>query len=138
VAVATAAAVLVPGLALAVCAAAAGDASYATSAGTLTQTITRTRTALTERIRLSPQQAITVTATLTSSGRPLGGQPVSFGTGPTQLCTPDTSITGVATCVLTGPQALLAEHDTDTIRARYPGSTGYRPSSTAAVPPPLP
>jgi CheY-like chemotaxis protein len=28
--------------------------------------------------------------------------------------------------------------DTDTIRARYPGSTGYRPSSTAAVPPPLP
>jgi hypothetical protein len=41
----------------------------------------------------------------------------------------------VATCVLTGPQALLAEHDTDTIRARYPGSTGYRPSSTAAAPP---
>jgi DNA-binding beta-propeller fold protein YncE len=107
-------------------------------AGTLTQTITRTPTALTERIRLSPQQAITVTATLTSSGRPVSGQPVSFGTGPTQLCTPDTSTTGVATCVLTGPQALLAEHDTDAIRARYPGSTGYRPSSTAAVPPPLP
>jgi len=115
-----------------------GDASYATSAGQLTQTITRIPTALTERIRLSPQQVITLTARLTSSGRPLSGQPVSFSTGPTQLCTPDTSTTGVATCVLTGPQTLLAEHDMDTIRARYPGSTGYRPSSTAAVPPPLP
>jgi len=115
-----------------------GDASYATSAGTLTQTITRAPSALTERIRLSPQQAITLTATLTSSGRPLSGQPVSFSTGPTQLCILDTSTTGVATCVLTGPQSLLAEHDYDTIRARYPGSTGYRPSSTAATPPPLP
>jgi len=116
----------------------AGDASYATSAGTLTQTITRIPTALTERIRLNAQQVITLTATLTSSGRPLSGQPVSFSTGPTRLCTPHTSTTGVVTCVLTGPQTLLAEHDTDTIRARYPGSTGYRPSSTASAPPPLP
>jgi len=115
-----------------------GDASYATSAGTLTQTITRNPSTLTERIRLSPQQAITLTATLTSSARPLSGQPVSFSTGPTLLCTPDTSTTGVATCVLTGPQSLLAEHDNDTIRARYQGSTGYRPSATAATPPPLP
>jgi DNA-binding beta-propeller fold protein YncE len=116
----------------------AGDASYATSAGTLTQTITRAPTALTERIRLSPQQVITLTATLTSSGRPLSGQPVSFSTGPTRLCTPHTSTTGVATCVLSGTQTLLAEHDTDTIRARFRASTGYRPSSTAADPPPLP
>src|SRR5450755_371772 len=110
-----------------------GDASYATSAGLLTQTVTRAPTALTASTGLSPQQAFTLTATLTASGRPLSGQPVSFSTGHTHLCTPHTSTRGVATCVLTGPQTLLAEQDNDSIRASYPGSTSYRPSSATAT-----
>src|ERR1019366_9277800 len=73
-----------------------GDASYATSAGLLTQTVTRAPTALTASTGLSPQQAFTLTATLTASGRPLSGQPVSFSTGRTHLCTPHTSPRGVA------------------------------------------
>jgi YVTN family beta-propeller protein len=112
-----------------------GDASYARSAGTLTQTVTRAATALTASIGLSPREAFTLTATLTASGRPLSGQPVSFSTGPTHLCTPHTGTRGVATCVLTGPQTRLAEQNNVAIRASYPGSASYRPSSaTAALP----
>ena len=59
----------------------------------------RAPTALTARIGLSPR--LTLTATLTAAGQPLSGQPVSFSTGPTHLCTRDTSTRGVATCVLT-------------------------------------
>jgi hypothetical protein len=112
-----------------------GDASYAASAGTLTQTVTRAPTALTARIDLSPLLAFTLTATLTTSGRPLSGQPVSFSIGSTHLCTQHTSTGGVATCVFTGPQTRLAAQDNDTIRASYPGSISYRPSSAIA---PLP
>ena len=111
-----------------------GDASYATSAGTLTQTVTRAPTALTASIRLGPHQAIILTATLTASGRPLSGQPVSFSTGHTHLCTRDTSTRGVAICVLTAPQARQAGQDHDTIRASYPGNTSYQPSSAIAAP----
>ena len=59
----------------------------------------RAPTALTARIGLSPR--LTLTATLTAAGQPLSGQPVSFSTGPTHLCTRDTSTRGVANCVLT-------------------------------------
>jgi len=112
-----------------------GDASYATSAGLLTQTVTRAPTALTARIGLSPRLGLTFTAILTASGRPLSGQPVSFSIERTHVCTADTSTRGVATCVLTGRQKGLAEHDIGIIRASYPGSTSYRPSSaTAALP----
>ena len=97
-----------------------GDASYAPSAGTLTQTVTRAPTALTARTRPGPHQAITVTAALTACGRPLSGQPVSFSTRHTRLCTPDTSSCGVATCALTPSQARQARQDHDTIRASYP------------------
>jgi YVTN family beta-propeller protein len=112
-----------------------GDTSYATSAGTLTQTVTRAPTALTASIRLSPHQAITLTATLTASGRPLSGQPVTFSTSHTHLCTPHTSTRGVATCALTASQARQARQDHDTIRAGYPGNTSYQPSSATAAPP---
>jgi YVTN family beta-propeller protein len=113
-----------------------GDASYASSTGLLTQTVTQAPTALTARIRLSRPLALTLTATLAASGRPLSAQPVSFSTGYTPLCTSHTSTLGVATCVLTGPQAVAAERDHDPIGARYPGSTSYRPSSaTLALPP---
>jgi len=113
-----------------------GDASYATSAGTLTQTVTRARTALTASIALSPRLAFTLTATLTASGRPLSGQPVSFSTGHTHLCTRDTSSRGVATCVLTASQARLAAQDNGLVRASYPGNTSYQPSSATAAPVP--
>ena len=67
---------------------------------------------------------------------PVSGQPVSFSTGHTQLCTPDTSTRGVATCVLTASQARQAGPDHGTIRASYPGNTSYQPSSATAAPPP--
>jgi YVTN family beta-propeller protein len=115
-----------------------GDASYATSVGVLTQTVMRAPTALTASIGLSPQMAFTLTATLTASGRPLGGRPVSFSTGPTRLCTPHTSTSGVATCALTGPQTSLAEQGNGTILASYPGNASYGPSSATAALPWLP
>jgi YVTN family beta-propeller protein len=95
----------------------------------------RVPTALTASIGLSWPRAITLTATLTASGRPLRGQPVSFSTGPTRLCTRDTSTRGVATCVLSGPQARQAGRDHGTIRAGYPGNATYQPSSATAAPP---
>jgi large repetitive protein len=112
-----------------------GDARYATSAGTLTQTVTRSPTALTARIGLGPRLAPTVTAALTTAGRPLGGQPVSFSTGHTHLCTPRTSSRGVATCVLTASQTRLAARDNGLIRASYPGNISYQPSSATVTPP---
>jgi YVTN family beta-propeller protein len=116
-----------------------GDASYAASAGTLTQTITaakvtRARTALTARIRRSGDDALTLTATLTSSGHPLTRQPVTFTIRHTRLCTAHTNRRGVATCVLTS-QAHQAEKDHVTIRASYPGNTRYRPSTATATAP---
>ena len=111
-----------------------GDARYATSAGTLTQTVTRSPTALTARIGLGPRLALTVTAALTTAGSPLGGQPVSFSTGLTHLCTPHTSSLGVATCVLTASQTLAAQ-DKGLIKASYPGNISYQPSSATATPP---
>jgi YVTN family beta-propeller protein len=113
-----------------------GDASYAPSAGTLTQSVTRAPAALTARIGLSPRLAFTLAATLTASGRPLSCQPVSFSTGHTLLCTRDISSRGVATCVLTASQGLLAVQDNGLIRASYPGNTSYQSSSATAVPVP--
>jgi hypothetical protein len=110
-----------------------GDVGYATSTGTLTQTIAQAPTALTARIRLSPRLAVILTARLTASGRPLSGQPASFSTEHTHLCTPRTSTHGVATCVLTVPQICLVEPDNGPIRASYPGSADYRPSSATAT-----
>jgi hypothetical protein len=112
-----------------------GDASYATSTGRLTQTVARAPTALIVRVGLSPRPGFILTATLTASGRPLSGQPVSFSAGHTHLCTPHTMTRGVASCVLTGPWTRPAGQDNDIIRASYPGSTSYQPSSaTAALP----
>jgi hypothetical protein len=115
-----------------------GDASYAASAGHLIQTVNRAPTALTASVRRGPRLAFILTATLTASGRPLSGQPVSFSTGPTHLCTAHTGTRGVATCVLTGPQTRPAEQGNATIRASYPGSTSYQPSSAIAVLPRVP
>jgi YVTN family beta-propeller protein len=72
---------------------------------------------------------------LTASGSPVSGQPVSFSTGTTQLCTPDTSTKGMATCTLTAAQTVLAEHDHDPILASYPGNANYQPSSATLTPP---
>ena len=109
-----------------------GDAGYATSGGRLTQTVAQAPTTLTARIDPSPLLAFTLTATLTTSGRPLGGQPVSFSIGSTHLCTQHTTTTGVAICLFTGPGTRLAAQDNDIIRVSYPGSTSYRPSSAIA------
>ncbi len=95
----------------------------------------RIPTALTASIGLSPRHALTLTATLTAGGGPLNGQPISFTTGHTHLCTRDTSTRGVATCVLTAAQAIQAASHNGIVRASYPGNASYLPSSTTATPP---
>jgi hypothetical protein len=110
-----------------------GDAGYAPSTGRLVQTVARAPTALTERVAPGSHRKYTLTAKLTASGRPLGGQPVSFSTGHTHLCSSRTSILGVASCVLTEPRIRLAEQVNEILRASFPGSANYRPSS-ATVP----
>ncbi len=111
-----------------------GDPRYAASAGTLTQTVARAPTALTVSFR-TVHHDLTLTAKLTASGRRVSGQPVPFSTGNTALCTPDTSTKGVATCMLTAAQTLLAEQDHDPILASFPGTTNYQPSSATLTPP---
>jgi YVTN family beta-propeller protein len=110
-----------------------GDAGYAPSTGRLVQTVARAPTALTERVAPGSHRKYTLTAKLTASGRPLGGQPVSFSTGGTHLGSARTNTLGVATCVFTKPQARPADPDNATLRASYSGSTNYRPSSAAAA-----
>jgi YVTN family beta-propeller protein len=97
----------------------------------------RVPTALTARIGigLSPHRALVLTATLTAAGRPLSGQPVSFTTGRTRLCTRDTNDHGLATCALTAAQARQAARSHAPIQATYPGNTTYQPSSATATPP---
>jgi YVTN family beta-propeller protein len=113
-----------------------GDAGYAASAGRLIQTVARAPTALTERIDRGPHSKFTLIARLTASGRALGGQPVSFSTGHAHLCSSRTSGLGVASCVITEPKAVPAEQaGAVVVRASYPGSASYRPSSATAVPP---
>jgi YVTN family beta-propeller protein len=92
-------------------------------------------TALTARIHVSTHRIFTLIARLATSGQPISGQPVSFSTGHTDLCTPDTNTRGMAICVLTVSQALLVEHDHYTVYARYLGNTSYLPSATLAAPP---
>ena len=108
---------------------------YVTNSGGGTVSVisaARTPTTLTAHIGLRPH--LTLTATLTASGRPLSGQPISFTTGHTHLCTRPTSIRGIATCVLTAAQARQAEHHHGAIQATYPGNTSYQPSSATATP----
>jgi hypothetical protein len=59
-------------------------------------------------------------------------EPVSFSTGSTHLCTPDTSTRGIASCALTRAQTSLVQKDHDTIRATYSGDTNYKTSTTTA------
>jgi YVTN family beta-propeller protein len=110
-----------------------GDVGYATSTGRLVQTVARAPTALTERIKPGPHSRFTLTAKLTASGRPVGGQPVAFSTGKTHLCSSHTNNSGVASCVFTKPRTLHAEQGKAILRASYSGSTNYRPSSAAAA-----
>jgi YVTN family beta-propeller protein len=115
-----------------------GNASYGPSTGTFVQTVKRIPTVLTAKAALGAQKAFVLTAKLTASGRALTGQPVSFSTGTSALCTPQTAAGGVATCVLTGPEALLAQQDSGAIKASYPGSTSYRASAATTVLPAAP
>ena len=94
----------------------------------------RTPTALSASIGLSPHLALTLTATLTAARRPLRGQPVSFGTGHTHLCTQDTSTRGIATCALTAAQARQAALHHCPIQATYPGNASHQPSSATTPP----
>jgi YVTN family beta-propeller protein len=105
-----------------------GDASYKASAGKLTQTVAKAPTALTERVSPGPHSKFTLTARLTASGRPLAGQPVSFSTGHTHLCSSHTSNLGAASCSFTGSK-------NEILRASYPGSASYRPSSATVKAP---
>jgi len=54
------------------------------------------------------------------------------------MCTQKASTLGVATCVLTGPEVVLAAKGKGAIRASYPGSASYLPASAATVLPGFP
>jgi YVTN family beta-propeller protein len=111
-----------------------GDAGYAAATGRIIQTVARAPTALTERINRGPHPKFTLIAKLTASERPLGGQPVAFTTGRAHLCSSRTNSLGVASCSITEPETSPAERDTGiVVRASYPGSANYRPSSATAV-----
>jgi YVTN family beta-propeller protein len=101
-----------------------GDPGYAPAAATLTQTVT-------ERTRATPHHALTLTATLTTTGRPLSAQPVTFSSGGTLLCTTLTSTRGTASCATA---AQPGPHHAP-IHARYAGNASYQPSSATATPP---
>jgi hypothetical protein len=75
-----------------------------------------------------------VSATLTSAGHPVSGQPVSFSVGATVLCTANTNSSGVATCLLTLKQE-LAVVLANSYSASFAGSSKYTGSnaSTNAV-----
>ncbi len=109
-----------------------GDVGYSTSTGTLTQQVLKDRTNLSASIYFNAGQTFTVTATLTTLGGPVSGQPVTFSTGFHTLCTATTNTFGVARCVLTGSQTLLVEENSFTITARYPGSATLDPSFATA------
>jgi hypothetical protein len=111
-----------------------GNPGNAPSSDTFAQTVDPAPTALTASIGVGPRRAPTLTATLTASGGPVSGQPVSVSTGSTQLCAPDTSTSGVATCPLTGPQVHLIEQARAEVS--YPGNTDYLPASVTVIAPP--
>jgi hypothetical protein len=98
-----------------------GDSGYSPSSTTITQRVFKDPTNLSASIYFNSGQTFTVTATLTSFGGPVSGEPVSFSTGFHHLCTATTTF-GVARCVLTGSQTLLVEENNFTITAVYPGS----------------
>ncbi len=99
-----------------------GDVGYSPSSDTLTQQVFKDPTNLSASIYFNSGQTFTVTATLTSFGGPVSGEPVSFSTGFHHLCTVNTNTFGVARCVLTGSQTYLVEENNFTITAVYPGS----------------
>ena len=105
-----------------------GDAGFAASTGKLTETVAKAPTALTEHITSGPHSRFALSAKLTASGSPLGGQTVAFGTGKTHLCSARTSNLGAASCSFTGSK-------NEILRASYPGSASYRPSSATVKAP---
>ena len=109
-----------------------GDASYATATGTLTQTVKRAPTTLTARIHVGKHGLYDLIATLTGAGQRVSGEPVSFSTGSTHLCTPVTNARGRASCALTSAQTSLVQKDNDTVRATFAGDTNYKTSTTTA------
>ena len=109
-----------------------GDASYGTATGTLTQTVKRAPTTLTARIHVGTHGQYNVIALLTGAGQRVSGEPVSFSTGSTHLCTPVTNARGRANCVLTSAQTSLVHKDKDTVRVTFTGDTNYKTSTTTA------
>ena len=109
-----------------------GDASYGTATGTLTQTVKRAPTTLTARIHVGTHGQYDVIAILTGAGQRVSGEPVSFSTGSTHLCTPVTNARGRANCVLTSAQTSLVHKDKDTVRVTFTGDTNYKTSTTTA------
>ena len=103
-----------------------GDAGFAASTGKLTETVAKAPTALTEHITSGPHSRFALSAKLTASGSPLGGQTVAFGTGKTHLCSARTSNLGAASCSFTKPKK---SPNNEIIRASYAGNASHRPSA---------
>ncbi len=77
-------------------------------------------------------QSLTLSATLTSNGTPLGNQPVTLtvGTGRTaQSCTATTNSSGSASCAI---QSVNQVSGTVTVTVSYAGNSSYASSSNSA------
>jgi hypothetical protein len=116
-----------------------GDSGYAGSTSNPVDQVvdaasTRLRTSFTET-----RAGFTVYATLTSDGRPVTGQDISFTTDPypaghSSLCTAATGSDGTATCHLSGSQARAFERAWGAYTARYAGDPPDYTGSSASDP----
>jgi hypothetical protein len=74
-----------------------------------------------------------VQATLTSGGSPVSGQTIYFTDGSTQLCHANTNSNGVASCVISGADQSIIEHN-NRYSASYAGLPGSYLGSNATTP----
>ena len=96
--------------------------------GRLTISYRRRPTHITPDIFFNYRQTFTVVGTLDSIFRPVAGQPLSFSTGFTHLCTAVTNNHGVASCVLSYAKSVAIRQNSGRYRVRFAGSPGYMPS----------
>lgn len=106
----------------------AGGGIYAASTGSGTLIVlVPTTTSMLATAPVLQGASAKLSATLTTSGGPLGGRTVTLSLG-AQSCTATTTATGTATCTISGVTALLGPGTTG---ASFAGSTYYLPSSGA-------
>jgi hypothetical protein len=96
--------------------------------GRVTISYRRIPTHITPDIFFNFQQTFTVVGALDSFFGPVAGQPLSFSTGFTHLCTAITNNHGVASCVLSYAKSVAIRQNSGRYTISFAGSPGYLPS----------